>query len=128
MAIAVSGCIGLVRIAVTRGFAEWRSPFAVLVSAAGFSVLTALVDLHSSSRWPLRATALVGSLVCGAMAPRVAPLSGVVIGSGVGIAAAAAGFPAPYDHDRGDVWIPLLPSIVLALAAAQIAKRVRPRI
>jgi hypothetical protein len=128
IAIAVSGCTGLARIALTRGFVEWRSPLTVLLSAVGFSVVTATVDLNSGTRWPLRTSVIVCSLVCGAMAPRVAAVSGALIGSGVAITAAATGFPPPYSHDRGDVWIPLLPSIVLALAAARMAKRVRQRV
>lgn len=123
LGIALSGVRGLFTIALERTALHWQLNARMLAVAAALGLLTAWVDLNADSRRPLWITMLASCAMIGILAPRVARAGGVLIGIGLPLLTALAGARGPYAIDRGDVWIPLLPALVLTSLFAALRNR-----
>ncbi|HJR35020.1 MAG TPA: hypothetical protein VJ817_08745 [Gemmatimonadales bacterium] len=121
LAMALSGGMGLIRIAVERVLAGWFSRPAVLGGAMLIGAAIGVMDISVPTRWPLRVTVVVSCLAMGMARPASAGLSGAIIGLGIAAVALLDRAPNPYTHDRGDVWIPLIPAVALTILGAGLA-------
>lgn len=123
VALAASGGLGLVSLACERLLTRWtRSPRALALAVA-IGVSIGAIDAVSPSRLPLRLMVIGSAFAMGLAWPRSAGATGGIIGLMICLAARASGAVGPYAHDRGDAWIPLLPSVFIAMLGAEVGKR-----
>ena len=120
--MALSGGMGLISIALERMLAGWFSRPAVLGAAMLIGATIGAMDISVPTRWPLRVAVVVSSLALGMARPAGAGLSGAILGLGIAAVALLDRAPNPYTHDRGDVWIPLLPAVALTILGGGVAR------
>ena len=121
LSMAWSGGMGLISIAVERILVGWFSRPAVLGGAMLMGAAIGLMDIAVPTRWPLRVAVVAGCLGMGVARPASAGLSGGIIGLCIAAVALLDRAPNPYTHDRGDVWIPLIPAVALTILGAGLA-------
>lgn len=128
IAFVVSGALGLVRIAGADALRGRLADPRAVAAAALLGLGAAVADLGAATRWPLRIALGGGCLLLGVLVPRAAWRWGLLAGAVLPVIAHLVGFAGPYVHDRGDVWFPLVPSILLAVAGAALGQRTRRRL
>jgi hypothetical protein len=118
--------LALVRIGAAACARRWiREARALTIfGLAGFAV--AAVDLQSATRTRLWLALLATCVVAGAARPRLALPLGLLIGLGLPVATAVIGY-GPYASDRGDIWYPMLPALMVTVLTANLMCRSRPR-
>lgn len=126
VAFTVSSLRGLVVIAISRQLRRWQTNALVLLIAASSGILVGAIDVRVDSRWPLRVGVLLSCAAVGWVRPRVARTAGVLAGLGLPLVVTVSGYPAPYQLDRGDMWFPLLPALIIAASAAALRQRLMP--
>lgn len=125
-ALALGGVLGLGRMAAGRRIACWMRESRTLGIFGAAGCIIGIFDLQSDSRTLLRLALLATCVIAGAVRPRMALALGTVIGFGLPLAVIAIGF-GPYATDRGDVWFPVLPALMVTLLAARARLRLLPR-
>lgn len=118
---------GLAAIAFARRLRCWQSNSSTLLIVAALGVITAAVDLRADSRWPLRLAVPLSCAAVGWLAPRVARLGGVLVGLALPLAVTVSGYRGPYEVDRGDVWFPVLPALMIAASFGWLRTRLLSR-
>lgn len=123
--LAASGTIGLLRIAGERVLHRWVTRPIALAAALSTGVAIGLIDVSSATRWPLRMLVTAGCVAIGVVRPQTAVISGALAGLGIAAVGRVVGAAGPYGHDAGDVWLPLIPAILLAALGGAIGREVR---
>lgn len=113
---ALSSIRGLVTISICAHLRRWTGHSRALATAVAMGTVVATFDVLSDSRWFLRVGLFLSCLAMGAGAPAVSRVSGLILGLSLPVLTILSGQHGPYATDTGDVWIPLLPAIVLTSA------------
>ncbi|MEJ7813052.1 MAG: hypothetical protein WKG32_21745 [Gemmatimonadaceae bacterium] len=121
----VTAAAGLVLSAALDALRGRIADAGVLAASLALGLSAAAIDLASNSRLPHVILLLAGCYTLGAAVPRAAWRWGLVAGLCVPLVTALLGFPHPYAYDHGDVWYPLIPSVIIALTGASLGRRVR---
>lgn len=124
---AISSMRGLLTISVGVCLRRWASHARALAIAVATGMGIATLDVLSETRWPLRVGLVLSCMAMGIGAPSVSRVSGLLLGLGLPTLTAVSGYRGPYKMDVGDVWIPVLPAIVLASAFGWIMEKFRDR-
>lgn len=127
LSLATSGACGLVLIAAERVLLRWASQPIVLAAALSTGAAIGLVDVSSATRWPLRLCVVGGCLAIGAARPEAWVISGAIVGIAIAAVGRIVGAAGPYAYDAGDVWIPVIPAILVAAVGGAIGRRFRLR-
>lgn len=123
IALTVSGIFGLLFLTARGTLLRWSCYSRTLAVVAAYGLAVGYADGVSASRWPLRILVVFGAVGFGIARPKVAAIAGVLMGLSIVCVARGAGSMGPYAHDPGDVWIPLLPAILLALVGSALGKK-----
>lgn len=122
---AAGGVVGMLRIALreaSRGrIADGRTALAALLLGLGL----AAIDLSVGDRRPLLAGVALGTLTLAVVSPRATWRWALLIAGMLPLCAWLLGFPAPYAHDRADVWYPLFPAVLIGLIGGIGGRRIR---
>jgi hypothetical protein len=110
---ALSSMRGLLTIAFGVSLRRWARHARGLAIAVVMGMVVASFDVLSDTRWYLRVGLLLSCVVMGLGAPGISGVSGLILGLSLPLLTAISGNRGPYETDVGDVWIPLLPAVVL---------------
>lgn len=121
--LGFGGAVALARIAAREGFAGNLADGRVVGVAVLLGLLATSIDLAAPSRTPALVLVLGASLVLGVARPAAAWRWGILLAGILPLVCVVGGFPAPYAHDRGDIWFLLVPSVVLGTAGSQLRRR-----
>lgn len=122
---ALSSMRGLLTIAIGVSLRRWARHAPVLAIALVAGMIVATVDVLSDTRWSLRVGLFLSCVAMGVGAPGVARISGLILGLSLPAITAITGHHGPYETDVGDVWIPLLPALVLTSTFGWLRERYR---
>jgi hypothetical protein len=110
---ALSSMRGLVTIAIDGCLRRGVSHARALSIAVAMGMVVATLDVLSHDRLSLRVSLLLSCVAMGVGAPGVSRVSGLILGLSLPAFTAISGYRGPYTTDVGDVWMPLLPAIVV---------------
>jgi len=125
--LALSGAVALVRITARHALSRCIANAAMLAMAVAGGAAIGWIDVASSSRRPLLILVVVCCTAFGAAWPRCAVLGGALAGLAVAAMGRLAGSSGPYAFDTGDIWLPVVPCMLVSGLAAYVSRRVARR-
>ena len=124
---ALSGMRGLLSITISASLRRWARHAPALAMAVVMGIGVAIVDVLSDTRWPLRVGLFLSCVAMGLAAPAVSRVAGLILGLSLPALTALSGYRGPYETDVGDVWIPLLPALVVTSTLGRLRESYRRR-